>query len=128
MVLSFVATNIQLGLVLQAAVVMTALKLSAALSTCDRAMKAGLLRRKINCEVLMKLRGIEISETVRGLLYCIGLAEVTWKTLSVLSLVLSNIRHVGRDVDQTNNHRVRSRFGDYSAAITVSHKNAWSIL
>src|SRR6266566_5140999 len=40
MVLSFVATNIQLGLLLHAAVVMTALKLSAALSTCDRAMKA----------------------------------------------------------------------------------------
>ncbi len=31
---------IQLGLLLHAAVVMTALKLSARLSTCDRAMKA----------------------------------------------------------------------------------------
>ena len=40
MVLSFVATNIQLGLLLHAGVVMTALKLSAKLSTCDRAMKA----------------------------------------------------------------------------------------
>jgi hypothetical protein len=40
MVLSFVATTIQLGLLLHAGVVMTALKLSAKLSTCDRAMKA----------------------------------------------------------------------------------------
>ncbi len=40
MVLSFVATNAQLGLLLQAALVMIALKLSAALNTCDRAMKA----------------------------------------------------------------------------------------
>jgi hypothetical protein len=39
-VLSFVATNIQLGLLLHAALVMTALKLSAAFSTCDRAIKA----------------------------------------------------------------------------------------
>ena len=34
------ATNIQLGLLLHAAVVMTALKLSPKLNTCDRAMKA----------------------------------------------------------------------------------------
>jgi len=40
MVLSFAATNIQLGLLLHAAALMTALKLSAALSTCDRAMEA----------------------------------------------------------------------------------------
>src|SRR5713101_6257191 len=40
MVLSFAATSIQLGLLLHAAVVMTALKLSAKLSTCERAMKA----------------------------------------------------------------------------------------
>ena len=38
MVLSFPATNIQLGLLLHAGVVMTALKLSAKLSTCDHAM------------------------------------------------------------------------------------------
>jgi hypothetical protein len=40
MALSFVGTNIQLGLILHAGVVMTALKLAAALSTWDRAMKA----------------------------------------------------------------------------------------
>ena len=39
MVLSLSA-NIQLGLLLHAGVVMTALKLSAKLDTCDRAMKA----------------------------------------------------------------------------------------
>ena len=40
MVLSLPATNIQLGLLLHAAVVMTALKLSALFGTCDRPMKA----------------------------------------------------------------------------------------
>jgi len=40
MVLSAAATSAQLGLLLHAAVVMTALKLSAKFSTCDRAMKA----------------------------------------------------------------------------------------
>jgi len=39
MVLSAPATTIQLGLLLHAAAVMTALKLSAKLSTCDRAMR-----------------------------------------------------------------------------------------
>src|ERR1700686_1962460 len=40
MVLLLPATNIQLGLLLHAGVVITALKLSALFSTCDRAMKA----------------------------------------------------------------------------------------
>ena len=40
MVRSFAATNIQLGLLLHAAVVMTALKLSAKFGTCERAMNA----------------------------------------------------------------------------------------
>src|SRR5271167_1507063 len=40
MVLSLPATTIQLGLLLHAAVVMTALKFSALFSTCDRAMNA----------------------------------------------------------------------------------------
>jgi len=39
MALSFAATNIQLGLLLHAGLVMAALKLSTKLSTCDRAMK-----------------------------------------------------------------------------------------
>ena len=38
MVLPTAATNIQLGLLLHAAVVMTALKLSAKLNSCERAM------------------------------------------------------------------------------------------
>ena len=40
MVLSLPATNIQLGLLLHAAAVMTALKLSAALNICERDMNA----------------------------------------------------------------------------------------
>ena len=50
----------------------------------------------------MKLRRIEIRETVGGLLYGARLAEVTWEALSVVSFVLSSIGHVGRDVHQTS--------------------------
>ena len=76
----------------------------------------------------MKLRGIQVCETVCRLLYRSRRAEVTWETLSIVGLILSRIWHVGRDVDQSDNGRIRSRFGDDGAAITVSHKNAWSIL
>src|SRR5882762_787660 len=76
----------------------------------------------------MKLRGVEVSETVCRLLYRTRLAEITWEALSVVGLIFSHIWHVGRDVDQSGNRWIRSRFGDYGAAITVSHKNAWSIL
>src|SRR5260370_38974121 len=48
----------------------------------------------------MKLDGVEVSETVCCLRYRSRLAEVAWEALSVVSLVLSGIRHVGRDIDQ----------------------------
>ena len=128
MVLSFVATNIQLGLVLHAAVVMTALKLSAALSTCDRAMKAACSSRQVGCEVLMELRGVEVSETVCGLLYRTRLTEVAWESFSVVSFILPSVWHVGSDVDQTDNRWIRPGFGNDRSAITMSHENTWSIL
>src|SRR5437868_4571368 len=61
--------------------------------------ESSLLSRKVGCEVLMKLRGVEVSETVCRFLYRSRLAEVTRESLSVVSLVLSSVRHVGRDVD-----------------------------
>src|SRR6266404_7808691 len=76
----------------------------------------------------MKLHGVEVSETVGRFLYRRRLAEVTWEALSIVGFILSSIRHVGRDVYQSGNRWIRSRFGDYGAAITMSHKNAWSIL
>ena len=63
--------------------------------------ESGLLSRQVGCEVLMKLRGIEVGETVWGLLYRSRLAEVTWETLSVVSLIFASIWHVGRDVHQS---------------------------
>jgi hypothetical protein len=100
MVLSLAATNIQLGLLRHAGVVMATLKLSAALSTCDH--ESCLFRRKIGCKVLMKLRGIEVSETVRRL-YRARLAEITRKAFSVVRLILSTVWHVGCNVHQTGN-------------------------
>src|SRR5437762_13348640 len=76
----------------------------------------------------MKLRGVEVGETVYHLLYCTRFTEVTLEALSVVGLILSRIWHMGRDVDQSCNRWIRSRFGDDGAAITVSHQNARSIL
>src|SRR6266446_1544350 len=88
----------------------------------------GLRSRQVSCEVLMKLRGVEISETVCRLLYRSRLAEITWETFSVVSFIFARIGHMGRDVDQTNNRWIRPGFCNYRSAITMSHKNAWSIL
>src|SRR6266481_7623862 len=76
----------------------------------------------------MKLRRVEVSETVRRLLYRTRLAEVTWETFSVVSLILARIRHVGRDVDQTGNRWIGPGFSNYRSPVAVSDKNAWSAL
>ena len=116
MALSFAATNIQLGLLLHAGVVMVALKLSARLNTCavPGAIEnvAAPVGRSPSYEVLMKLRGVKVSETVRRLLDRRRLTEVTWETLSEVSFILSCIWHVGSDVDQTGDRCIRPRFGN----------------
>src|ERR1700731_203470 len=76
----------------------------------------------------MKLRGVEIGETVSCLLYRSRLAEVTWETLSVVCLILSSVWHVGRDIYQSGNCWIRSGLSNYGSTITVSDKNAQSIL
>src|SRR5713101_8114517 len=83
------------------------------------AHESGLLSRQVGCEVLMKLRGVEVSETVWSFLYRGRLAEVTWEALSVVSLVLSSVWHVGRDVHQTGNRWIRPRFGDYGSPVAM---------
>jgi hypothetical protein len=76
----------------------------------------------------MKLRGVEVSETVCRLLYRTRLAEVTWEALAVVSLVLSSIRHVSCDVHQSSHRWIRSGFGNYGSPIAVRNKNARCIL
>jgi hypothetical protein len=76
----------------------------------------------------MKLRGVEVSETICRLLYRSGLAEVTWEALSVVSLILSSIWHVGRHIHQSGNRWIRAGFSNYGPAITMSDTNARSIL
>ena len=90
--------------------------------------ESGLLSRQVGGEVLMKLRRVEVSETVCGLLYRTRLAEVTGEALSVVSFILSGIWHVGRDVHQTGDGWIRARFGYYGAPIAMSDKNARSTL
>src|SRR6202158_3103551 len=75
--------------------------------------ESGLLNRQVGCEVLMKLRGVEVRETVCRLLYRTRLAEVAWEALAVVGLILSGIGHVGRDVHQSGNRWIRSGFGNY---------------
>src|SRR5882762_6268957 len=89
--------------------------------------ESGLLGRQVGCEVLMKPRGVEVSETVCRLLDRRRLAEVTWEALSVVGLTLTGIWHVGRDVHQSGNRWIRSGFSNYSSPIAVSDKNARSI-
>jgi hypothetical protein len=76
----------------------------------------------------MKLSGIEVGETVCGLLYCTRLAEVAWEALAVVRLVLPSVWHVGRDIHQTSDGQARTGFGDYGSPIPTTDKNAWSIL
>src|SRR5678815_1425349 len=76
----------------------------------------------------MELRGVEVCENVGRLLYRSRFTEVTWEALSVISLILPGIRHVGRDVHQPGNRWVGSGFSNYSSPVAVSNKNAWSIL
>ncbi len=64
--------------------------------------ESGLLRGEVGCEVLMKLRWIEVRETVGGLLNRTRLAEVTWEAFSVVRFIFSNVWHVGRDVHQSS--------------------------
>src|SRR6266550_9616357 len=76
----------------------------------------------------MKLRGVEVSETVCRFLYRSRLAEVTWETFSIVSLILSSVWHVGRNVDKSGNRWIGSGFGNYGSSIAVSDQNAGSIL
>jgi hypothetical protein len=76
------------------------LKIVSEVDTCDSCHESRLLSRQVGCKVLMKLRGVEVSETVCRLLYRGRLAQVTWEALSVVSLVLSSVCHVDRDVHQ----------------------------
>jgi hypothetical protein len=55
-------------------------------------------------------------------------AEVTWEALSVVSLILSGIWHMGRDIHQSGNRWIRPGFSNYASPITVTDKNARSIL
>src|SRR5438876_2867128 len=90
--------------------------------------ESGLLSRQVGCEVLMKMRGVKVSETVSRLLYRSRLTEVTWETLPIVSLIFSGIWHVGSDVHQTGDRWIRPRFGNYRSPVAVSDKNARSIL
>ena len=76
----------------------------------------------------MKFCGVEVRETVHGLLYCARFTELTWEALSIVCLILSSVGHVRRDVHQSDNRWIRSRFRDYCSTVAVRDKNARSIL
>jgi hypothetical protein len=77
MVLSFVATNIQLGLLRHAGVVMNRFEIVSGVEYLRSRHESGLLSRQVGGKVLMKLRGVEISETVCRLLYRCRFAQIT---------------------------------------------------
>ena len=76
----------------------------------------------------MKLRGVEVSETVWCLLYRARLAEVAWEALSVIRFILPSIWHVGGDVHQTGNRWIIPGFSNDGSPVAVGNKNAGSIL
>jgi len=119
---SLVATSIQLGLLLHAAVVDGCLEIVSQVQYLRTRHESGLFGRQVGCEVLLKMRGIEVGEAVGGLLYRARLAEVTWEALAVVSFVLSGIGHVCRNVHQTGNGWIGAGFRDYSSAIAMPDK------
>src|SRR6267142_4739247 len=90
--------------------------------------ESSLLRGKVGRKVFMKLRVVEVRETVCGLLDRARLAEVAWEALSIIRLVLSSIGHVGSDVHQSGDRRICARFRDYGSPVAVRDKNARSVL
>src|SRR6266566_3317278 len=58
----------------------------------------------------MKLPWVEVSGAVCRLLCRLRLAEVAWEVLSIVSLILSSMWHVGCDVHQSGNRWIRSSF------------------
>src|ERR1700680_48315 len=76
----------------------------------------------------MKLRRVDICETVRRFLYGARFGEVARKALSVVRLFLAGIWHVSRDIHQPDNRWVRARFRNYGSPIAMTDKNARSIL
>src|ERR1700677_3765480 len=76
----------------------------------------------------MKLRRVNISETISRLLDRARFAKVAGKTLSIVTFILSSIRHVGGDIHQTGDRWIRSCLGDDRPAIAVTHENARPVL
>ena len=110
MVLSFAATNIQLGLLLHAGVVMTALKLSAALSTCDRAMKMACSADKSAAK------------------YSRNLAGSTYVNPSAVFFIAPDLLRSLEKRFPSSARRIRARFRNYGSPIAVCDKDARSVL
>jgi len=103
MVLSAPATTIQLGLLLHAAVVMNRFEIVGKVEYLRSRHESGLLRGQVGGEVFMKLRRVEVRETVRRLLYRTRLAEVAWgKRLPSSASFSPSVGHMGRDVYKTS--------------------------
>src|SRR5260221_2120969 len=76
----------------------------------------------------MKLRRVEISETVSRLLYRRRLAEIAWESFPVVSLILTSIWHMSGDVHQSGYRWIRPSFGNDGSSIAMRDKNALPIL
>src|ERR1700683_328918 len=90
--------------------------------------EGGLPRQHVSCEVFVILRRVQVSKAVGCYLYRVGLTEVARKALAIVSLVLSGVRHVGRDIYESGDGCTRACFGNYRSPVAMSDKNARSIL
>src|SRR5438270_14066340 len=100
MVLSAAATNAQLGLLLPRSRGDDCFEIVSEVEHLGLRHEGGVLRGQVSREVHMKLRWIEVSETVGGLLYRTRFAEISEEALHVVSFVLCSLGHVGLDVRQ----------------------------
>jgi len=87
-----------------------------------------LVRGNVSCEILMKLCGVEIGETVCGLLDHCRFAQVAGDALSVVGFILSGVRHVRCDVDEGGDGRVGAGFGDDGATVAVADEDGGAVL
>jgi hypothetical protein len=56
------------------------------------------------------------------------LAEVNGEALSVISLILFSIWHVGRDIHQSRNRWIRPGLSNYGSSVAMTAQNALPIL
>src|SRR4051812_17992229 len=76
----------------------------------------------------MKLRRVEVGESVARLLDRSRLTQVAWETLAIVGLILADIGHMGGDIHESDNRWIRPGFRDDGSAVAMTDEQARSVL